>query len=389
MNSRRYSAAAILLALLLPELACSETSVTKTGGVDEEEETVVPPFSTDWGQWLSMAVMPDGRPAITFYDRDQGGIAFAIGTVTGSAVEWAFEPVDGYPDSSGLDAGDRGTYTSMVVADDGTVWAAFYDLGARVLRYAKRDPVLKAWRTGTADIGDGLEKDAGRFTSIALDASNNPVIVHHDESVGKLRIARWDGARFVGSVYDHGEASFTSSDTGSSEEERPADVGEFAQIKIIDGVEYIAYYDTANGNLKLGIGSDIHIVDEAGNVGQWPDFDVIDGQIHIMYQDVENQTLKYATGAPGSWTYTVVDDAPYTGADAALYFSSGKPQVVYFEGQSNNMKHAKTDTSEWSTRTIAEDGAVGFHNEVVTIGSTSYVACYDYTQRNVYFSVLD
>ena len=130
-------------------------------------------------------------------------------------------------------------------------------------------------------------------------------------------------------------------------------------------------------------------MDEAGNVGQWPDFDVIDGQIHIMYQDVDNQTLKYATGTPGDWTFTVVDNAPYTGADAALYFKSGKPQVVYFEGQSNNMKHAKADASEWSTRTIAEDGAVGFHNEVVTIGATSYVACYDYTQRNVYFSVLD
>ena len=389
MDSRRYSAAAILFALLLPELACSETRITKSKEVEEEEEVVDLPFSNDWGQWLSMSLMPDNRPAITFYDRDQGGVAFAIGTITGSSVEWEFEPVDGYPDASGLDAGDRGTYTSMVVADDGTVWTAFHDLGAKVLRYGKRDPVLKAWRTGTADIGDGLDKDAGRFTSIDLDAAGNPVIVHHDESVGKLRIARWDGSRFVGSVYDHGEPRVVESDTGSMAEEEPADVGEFAKLKIIDGVEYIAYFDKANGNLKLGIDSEIHIVDDTGTVGQWPDFDVIDGQIHIMYQDVTKQMLKYATGTPGNWTYTVVDTAPYTGADSALYFKAGNPQVVYFEGQSNDLKQAKIGTTGWSSTTIANEGAVGFHNEVVTIGTTSYVACYDYTKRNVHFAVLD
>jgi len=374
---------------------CSEQNVAKTGTVDEEgvEEPAPAPFSTDWGQWLSMAVMPDDRPIITFYDRDQGGIGFGIGTMSGDSVTWSFEGVDGYPDSSGLDAGDRGLYTSVVATTDGTVWTSFYDKGAKNLRYAKRHPTLGAWSAGIADLGEGSSPNAGWFSSIALDGEENPVIAHHDHAKGTLRVARWNGINFVGSVFDRGDA-FTA-DTGTEEEDVEANVGQFVQLHIVDGVEYMAYYDAANGDLKFAVGSDIHVVDAEGDVGTWPDFQVRDGVIHIMYQDKGNQTLKYAKGTPGDWTITVVDKAPYTGADTALYFDAGKPKVVYFEGRSNDMKKAwvesgdGTEVTNWQSNVIASEGAVGFHNEVATIGGKQFVACYDFTARNVYFAELD
>jgi hypothetical protein len=376
-------------------LGCSEQNIAKTGSVEDttEEAADTSPFSTDWGQWLSMAVLPDDRPIITFYDRDQGGIGFAIGTMTGSAVTWSFEGVDGYPDSSGLDAGDRGLYTSVVAAPDGTVWASFYDKGAKNLRYAKRHPTLGAWSAGIADLCEGASPNAGWFSSIALDGQGNPVIAHHDHTKGTLRVARWNGINFVGSVFDRGEA-FTA-DTGTDEEDTEANVGQFVQLQIVDGTEYMAYYDAANGDLKLAIGTDIHIVDAGGDVGTWPNFEIRDGTFHIMYQDKGNQMLKYAKGTPGDWTITVVDKAPYTGADTALYFDGSTPKVVYFEGRSNNMKKAwvesgdGSETTNWENSVIASEGAVGFHNEVATIGGKPFVACYDFTVRNVYFAELD
>jgi hypothetical protein len=68
---------------------------------------------------------------------------------------------------------------------------------------------------------------------------------------------------------------------------------------------------------------------------------------------------------------------------------------VYFEGRSNNMKKAwvesgdGSETTNWENSVIASEGAVGFHNEVATIGGKPFVACYDFTVRNVYFAELD
>lgn len=380
----------LVLILSGPLAGCSDTGVTKVGDVDDDtpKDPVDPePFSADWGQWLSMTTSPDGQPAISFYDRDNGGIGFAMGKLDDGVPTWSFEGVDGYPGASGLDPGDRGTYTSLVFADDGTAWVSFYDQGAKTLRYAQRHPTLGAWSAGLADVGDGVAPDAGLFSSIAIGADGNPVIAHYDKGAATLRIARWNGGNFVGSVFDRGDA--LTPDTGSEAEAKDADVGQFVRLRIIDGVEYMAYYDAAHGDLKLAVGTDIHIVDSDGDVGHWPDFTVRDGQFYITYQDAGNQRLKYATGTPGSWTITTVDDAAYTGADTALYFDGDKPRVVYFEGKSNDMKHARSNDAGWATQTIATEGAVGFHNEVVSVDGTFYVACYDYTKRNVYFAKLD
>jgi hypothetical protein len=383
----RFFLPPLLLAGLL--VSCSDSGVSKVEEVKEEGDEGPPdgPFSTDWGQWLSMASSPSGQPAITFYDRDRGGIGFALGDVTDGDVTWAFEGVDGYPGTSGLDPGDRGTYTSLAFAPDGTAWATYYDLGAKVLRYGKRHPTLGAWVTGVADRGEGSSQDAGLFSSIAIGADGNPVVAHHDRAKGTLRVARWNGTEFVGGVFDRGEGFVA--DTGTEEEDKDANVGQFVRLRIVDGIEYMAYYDAANGDLKFSAGTSIEVVDSEGDVGQWPDFHVVDGKIHIVYQDGGNQQLKYAVGTPGDWSVSVIDDKPYTGADTALFFNGENPRVAYFEGRANDMKLAKLSASVWSSAVVAAEGAVGFHNEVVQIDGKTYVACYNYTKRDVYFAEID
>lgn len=377
--------------LIAPQLqgckGCSKNKDTDTGKVITEPEPE--PFTNDWGQWLSMGVLSDGTPVAASYDRTEGGLVVAEATLTDGVPAWSFEKVDGYPDDDGLDVGDRGQYASLAVGSDDTLWVSYYDVKVRTLRYATRG-ADGTWTSGLADAGEGATPDAGKFTSIALDGNGNPVIAHYDAGKGRLRVAHWTGSGFTGEVVDSGEPGLA--EDGS---EIDADVGQFARLRISGGVEYIAYYDAANGALKLAYGNSgsytIEVVDDSADVGQWPDLLVSsDGSpMYLSYQDVTNQDLKLAAGAPAAWTLSTVDDGDYVGADSALYKNGSYPAIAYFDGRNNDMKLAQLAGDAWTLDTVAADGALGYHNEVITAGGTHYAGCYSYAQGTVWFASLD
>jgi hypothetical protein len=349
------------------------------------------PFLNDWGSWLSMDVMPDGSPAIAYYDATDGGLGFAIATIEDDgAVSWAREEVDGYLNEDNLDTGDRGKYASMKISADGTVWIVYQDVALGTLRYAVRGD--GGWTSDIADVGGGSSSDAGYFASLALDSDGNPVAVHYDNKQQNLRITRWIGSGFTAEVLAEGE-DYVPTDTGS--EAADAQVGEFSRIVIEGGIEYVAYYDRAFGDLKLSWGTSgshtIETIDAGDDVGQWPDLLIDSGTIHIAYHDITNQDLKLASGEPGSWSTATVDGGDYVGADTDIYLdpASGTPSIAYFDGRNNDMKLAWQSGTEWNLDTVVgSEGALGFHNEVVTNGSITYAACYDYTNRKIWFSAL-
>ena len=151
--------------------------------------------------------------------------------------------------SSGLDPGDRGTYTSLLSVQTAPR-ASYYDVGAA--RRTGRTP--NAGRSiSIADTGEGPSKDAGIFSSIAISADGTPIIAHHDRA-GTLA-ARWNGQS--SSVACSTEVAFTV-DTGTEEEDKDANVGQFVRLRVVDGKEYMAHYDAANGDLKF-VGNDIEV----------------------------------------------------------------------------------------------------------------------------------
>ena len=195
-------------------------------------------------------------------------------------------------------------------------------------------------------------------------------------------------AGLVGGVFDRGERSAFTADTGTEDEDKDANVGQFVRPRVIDGIEYMAYYDAANGDLKFSAGTDIEVVDSEGDVGQWPDFHVVGDKIHIVYQDGGNQQLKYAVGSPGAWTISVIDDKPHGCRYGALLRRRRsacrllrRPSERHEAGQDVGIRLVE--------RVVAAEGAVGFHNEVIQIGGQAYVACYNYSKRNVYFAEID
>ena len=350
----------------------------------------------DIGSWLSMDAI-NGNPAVAYYDKTTGGLAFAIGTVTDNGVTWSEERIDGYQDeATGLDSGDRGQYASLEVSSSGTAWISYYDATNGNLFYARRSG-KDNWETGFADSGAGATPHGGRWSSMELDADGNPVIAHYDVTKQDLRVVRWQDTGFGGAVVvDEGEG-WSAPDTAEGIDDVDADVGKYAKLLIQDGTEYLAYYDAALGQLKLatntGGGWEIEVVDDGGeenlDVGKWPSILVNGGTVSIAYQDATNYDLLIATSDGGAWDIEVIDDGAYTGADAELYLNGSYPAVVYFEGDENDIRLATNDGANWTLDTMGgADAALGFHNETVVIAGTRYIGCYDYTNRNIWLTSL-
>lgn len=383
----------LLGSLLVAGCECNKT----TPSTDDTGERIE---VRDRGQWLSMGVLANGDLVASYFDREDDGLAVAFGSLTADGVSWTYEHVDGFKDENGLDTGNRGTFTSLVVAPGDVIWVAYYDVGNGALRYARRHNTANPltgelegeWIAGVADVGGGASPDAGKWASIALDPDNKPVIAHYDDGEGELRVTRWDGAAFGNQVVIEGEEYYY--DTGG--QTKPADVGSFADLLITaDGTEYIAHYDAAWNRLLLSVGGaegyTTTVVDDEGNVGQWPSLHVADdGTVHIAYQDVTNQRLRYASGSGSTFTSVEVDDSPYVGADTEIFVNGDLLSVLYFDGQNNDMKLATLAAGLWDTKTLAGDDGLGlgYHNEVVLTNGTYYAGCYDYTQRSIWFGAI-
>jgi len=333
----------------------------------------------DYGSWLSMSTAPDGtRLTMTYYDRDQTGIGFAVGTpqVDGT-IEWLHERVDGYPEDDGLDRGDRGKYSTHVITADGTVHAAYQDSQNGTLRAAVRE-APGVWTNDQVDVGTGiLSTGAGAWASMAL-YKDSPIVAHHDEEAGTLRVS-WLT-----------EAGWESEEAWSGS----GDVGKYANIAVFDDTVYIAFYDAINGNLDLIEGAPgswtFSEVDITGDVGQWPSMQVDADGILIAYQDTGEQDLKLARRTGASWSFETIDTGEFRGADSHLFTLNSQPAIVYFDGQNNDMWLATTDGASWSLDKLGgDDGAVGFHNEVATIGGVVYAGSYDFSARTLFLTTID
>lgn len=365
-------------------IACKGCQETKVQDVDTG---LVEGFTNNWGKWLDMDKTAEGNPVIAYYDVTHGALGLATGTLGDGAVSWDHEEIDGYPNEQGLDQGDRGAYASVAIDGTGTTWVAYYDASLKTLRYGTRAADSTEWTLGVADNGSGGTPDAGLFSDMAIDPNGHPVIVHYDQGRGDLRVAHWDGTSFGGEIIDAGEDSEDESGT------IPADTGKFASIAIVDGFEYIAYYDAAGGNLMLASGLPgnyaTEIIDADGDVGQWTSIVVVEGTVHIAYHDVTGNAVKVASGTPGSWTRSIVDEGNMIGADTAITNSENGLVVAYQDSYNNDIMIATQNGASWNTQTLGGvdgDGALGFHNELVEIEGTVYAATYNFTTEKAWFS---
>lgn len=383
---------ALLIAPALFAGACNP-DISVPDGTDDIPSDPAPP---DAGTWLSMGTTPDGqRLAISYYDRELGGLGFATGTpAADDTISWYYEQVDGYGDpSTGLDSGDRGKYSSMKVAPDGTVWVTYYDATFKTLRWAHRTGGPKSWVTGVVDAGPNV----GSWCSLALDSNGSPVVSYHDDGNGTLKLAKLtDGGDAADTAVWTTETvmtgtPFSGTDAAGEPVTRPADVGEFSRLLIAGGTEFIAYYDA--GQQRLGFTSRTGsgqfqggpISPEGTHMGQWPSM-LRDGEtLYIAYHDVQNQNLMVASGGASGWVHEIADAGEFVGADSEVVKRGGNVGVVYFDGMNNDMKYVSKQGTVWVAETIGGKlNPVGFHNEIVKLGDSWWAASYDFATKGLF-----
>jgi hypothetical protein len=358
------------------------------------------PDDVDFGRWLSMDVSPDGQKLVmAAYDKTRDGLLFGVGTPqSDGTVTWLYEMVDGYLEG-GFDPGDRGTFASLKVAPDGSVWIASYDATAKNLRYAHRvhgGPATESstsWKLGVIDAGPNV----GTWASLDLDADGKPVVAYHDEGNGTLKVAHLqsedgDVATWDVTVAAQGDP-FLGGDTDGAAP-READVGEFARLMIEGGTEFVAYYDKAQQRLGLAEGQggsyNLSLVSPEGiNAGQWPSMLWDNGALFVAYHDVGNQRLMVAARTDGAWSSEAADDKPFVGADSEIVKRGGKLGVVYFDGQENDVKYVTKSGNAWVADRLDGEGVpVGFHNEIVRLGERWWVGTYDFSTKRPKFILL-
>ena len=383
----------MLALLILPNLIACKGCSDKDGNLNDIAVVEDAEFSTNWGKWLDMTQNSAGEALVVYYDVTQGGLGLATGTLDGSSVTWTHEQIDGYPNEQGLDEGNRGLYASIAVDDSDTIWLSYYDANLEYLRFATKASTDEEWTVGMADAGSGSSTNAGLWSSITLDGDGQPVIAHYDVNGAALRVVHSNGSGgFSAETVDQGEDAEV--EVEGLPAVIPAKVGEYAAITFDNGVEYIAYYDRAAGNLKLAWGTagnySIEVIDAGGDVGQWPSIIIDGGNVNITYHDLTNDQLKFASGQPGAWSFATIDQGEAIGADSDLIKSSLGLQVAYHDAYNNDIKLASQNSDgTWNTQTLAGvDEALGFHNALIEVGGSVYAASYNFSEETVWFSAV-
>jgi hypothetical protein len=134
------------------------------------------PIEYEWN--VSLAITPDGRPALTYFDNNTQDLRYAE-LVDGA---WVIQTIS--------EAGDVGRFSSLAIDDAGTPHISFFERTGEttgLVRYATR--VSGSWVTEpVGELADVLISFTGarRITSLALHLNGAPVIAYSDQAVLSL-----------------------------------------------------------------------------------------------------------------------------------------------------------------------------------------------------------
>jgi len=357
--------------------------------------------STFTGEYVDITGTPDGTLVITFYDRSDSHLKYAI--CTGGCTDrngWIVNTGDTSTDDTGL-------YSAVATGSDGSIHIVYYDSTTGGLRYL---------HTGSQP--EVVTSRGSIFADIAVDTNGRAHVAYYDDS-GALHYATNQSSQW----------------TDISVDTQAVVTKDFLSIDTFDGITGIAYYDTKQGVLKYATcpgncetssNWTVLTIDPEGDTG-WssrlshdPDTGAIhisyfastdrsirhatcisnctdlqnwkiekvavsgdtgkanqmvidpDNNIHISY--ISGGFLKYATNKNGSWTTTIVDRGDSTGDGTAIDISpvDSSIHIVYYDSISKNLKYATCSTdcsvqTNWRTITVQEGTGGGFFNPSMKI----------------------
>jgi hypothetical protein len=297
------------------------------------------------GYQTSLVVDSSDHPHISYYD------------TTNTALKYAWEDAGGWHVSTVISTGDSGLWSSVALYSDYPRISYSYNDGWNDhLRYAWKDD--DGWHTQTADSSNGV----GMYNSLAVNESDNTKgISYYDAINGVLKYAYKDAGGW------HTE---TVHDPASRE------AGLFSSLALDSkGYPHISYKWTFGNDLwyawKDAGGWHNESVDIFGNDGDYTSIEIDSyDNPHISYYG--DGDLKYAWRKPsGSWEITSVDAAASFGQTSLALDPDNYPRISYYDGTNSALKYAwlsgnrapspRSDTyttTEGETLTVAAAGVL-------------------------------
>ena len=337
----------------------------------------------DRGYYLDMALDSEGRVWLAFRNGEVGILQVSRGSGEPADFSETWD-VDGMQDTSGPipTGGFEGGYYASITIDSANVpHVAHWNQEDGGLRYATL--AGDVWAAEDVETGE-----VGQFTDIEI-VDGQPLIAYYDYDAGALKAARKTDTGWQTEVVDGGDVG---PDAVAAELDAP-DVGQYANLFIdAAGTPWIAYYDRANGNLKVARGgfgawTVVASYGEGEGTGAWPILTESGGTMFVAFQNLDSHTLWWGTLAAATISAVEIDGGTFTGADAAIAWVDGNATVMYQDAQTNDAKLAVQDgAGGWVLSTHMADGAVGFHNNLVLDASGRLNwACFDHTTTNFVF----
>jgi hypothetical protein len=282
------------------------------------------------GEYTSLAVDASGIVNVGYLD----AVTQQLKYWRNNAGQGLIQTIDS---ETGL--GGMGFYNSLRLDGQGAPRVSYYYLhtpGGTIsgkLKYAVLNG--SSWTTEFADTIPGR----GKYNSLALDASGNPLIAYHDDSNNgrDLRMAR----RISPGVW-------TTQIVDSLD-----DPGWFPSIAVNgSGQPRISYLTGSTSKLRYaffdGVLWHFEDVDDAGGVTEASVTSLAldsNGNPHISYFDATASSLKYASrSSGGTWTVQTVDNLGTVGGFSSLVLdASGRPVISYFDFTTPALKIAYGD----------------------------------------------
>lgn len=188
------------------------------------------------GQFTSIAVGPDGRRHIAYYDFGNTALKYAAClTSCTNAANWQTLTVDG--------VGSVGRYTSLAVDADGVVHLGYYDASNGDLRYARCAVDCTITPANWPKVTVDATNSRGLYTSLAVGTDGRVHVSYYDLTNGDLRYATCAGACLSSTSWQR------SALDGQRGLVNP-DVGSHSSLALAGGSVHVSYHDETNMALK-------------------------------------------------------------------------------------------------------------------------------------------
>ena len=281
----------------------------------------------DVGAHTSLAFLPNGQPAISYQDRANGDLKYAVRDGT----TWQTVTVDS--------EGNVGGWTSLAVLPSGHPAISYCDFTNYDLKYASFDGA--EWQTTTVDHGSVLWS-TGKYTSLAILPSGHPAISYRDEIY--LQYAWFDGSAWHTEVVESHPASTSLAFTAAR----------YPAVAYFDYTDYDLQYAWFDGaTWQSTTVADNGVVGRGASLAALPDGGM--GIAYYRYSVYSSDALlRYARFNGATWTTSEVPGTLNVNSHLSLAVQPTGEPAIGGGGSSSGLYYHWSEGRIWDSTLVTD-----------------------------------